>query len=121
MFLFSGIHGVIKRDAHQQFGRLPYLTSKGETYYLDLLVWRANRRLEKMPFFYSFSKDLWNWTHHGLEDWAHIIPPFEEDVLDDEEHDDKDDGEDEDVNDDAWFIPADKVLDEDDDEDFVLL
>ena len=29
------IHAVLKRDGCQQFGRLPYLTSKGESYYLD--------------------------------------------------------------------------------------
>ena len=31
-------------DGRQQFGRLPFLNVAGETYYLDLLVWRANKR-----------------------------------------------------------------------------
>ena len=44
----EGMHGVIKRDGYHQFGRLPYLNEKGETYYLDLLVRRANARLQGM-------------------------------------------------------------------------
>ena len=48
----KGIHAVLKRDGSQQFGKLPYLTCSGDTYYLDLLVWRANARLNKIPFFW---------------------------------------------------------------------
>ena len=40
----EGIHGVIKNNGRQQFGRLPFLNVSGQTYYLDLLVWRANKR-----------------------------------------------------------------------------
>ena len=47
----EGMHKVLKNYARCQFGRLPYLTRKGETKYLDLLVMRANASLMKLPFF----------------------------------------------------------------------
>ena len=55
----EGIHGCIKKDAHAQFSRLPYLTKDGSPYYLDLLVWRANVRLQGKHFFYSWCNALW--------------------------------------------------------------
>ena len=117
MLLLSGIHAVIKRDAQNQFGRLPLLTSKGETYYLDLLVWRANRNLEKAPLFHSFAKDLWLWTHQPLEDWSHIIPVMEEE----EEEEEVEEAVEEAAEDAPWFIPADDVDEADLAEDFVIL
>ena len=107
----EGIHGVIKKDGQQQFGRLPYLTDEGNTYYLDLLIWRANKRLMKIPFFYAFSLDLWYWTRYPLEDFVHIIPVFEEfDVDDDDGNDDSAEEHEEGDGDDAWFIQADQVI-----------
>ena len=88
----EGIHGVIKRAAHKQFGRLPYLNSTGECYYLDLLVWRENKNLEGLDVFMSYCMDLWFWTNRPLEDFDHIIPIVEdvENESDDEDDDDVD-------------------------------
>ena len=85
----EGMHGVIKRDAFSQFGRLPYLNGEGDTYYLDLLVWRANVRLQGELIFKAFCKDLWQWTHHGLEDWNRKIPLYEAEPEDDLEVDEE--------------------------------
>ena len=41
----EGIHGVIKKDARRQFGRLPYLTEDGQTYYLDLLGTPSEKKI----------------------------------------------------------------------------
>ena len=110
----EGIHGVVKRDALRQFGRLPYLTVNGNTYYLDLLIWRANQRLQGVPFFQAFMRDLWTWTHKPLEGFVHIIPIFEESEDDaDEEVDDHDDDDQEEEDDGDWFIPADEFEDSD--------
>ena len=109
----EGIHGVIKRDAFSQFGRLPYLNDEGETYYLDLLVWRANARLQGKALFEDFCKVLWLWIHHGLEDWNRRIPLIEdqdEELV--EDHDDEDGLEDLDPDD--WFLSQDKVQTDDD-------
>ena len=70
---------MIKRDGYHQFGRLPYLNEKGETYYLDLLVWRANARLQGMNLMEAFFRFLWLWINHPLEDWNLITPLFEDD------------------------------------------
>ena len=104
---------MIKKDAHQQFGRLPYLTSRGETYYLDLLVFRANARLYNVNLFQAF------WTTEPLEGWSHIIPVFEEDEDHQEEEDNTEDVVDEDPGA-EWFIDANDVEDEDivDDRDY---
>ena len=115
----EGIHAVIKKDAHQQFGRLPYLTSRGETYYLDLLVFRANARLYNVNLFQAFCNTLYFWTNEPLEGWSHIIPVFEEDEDHQEEEDNTEDVVDEDPGA-EWFIDANDVEDEDivDDRDY---
>lgn len=107
----EGIHAVVKKDARAQFGRLPYLTRDGRTYYLDLLIWRANARLSKdgsVNLFKSFCWDLILWTHLPLEDFDHTILPVDE-AAEEEEGDDGDDGEDD------WFINADEISEEEDD------
>ena len=108
----EGIHAVVKRDARGQFGRLPYLTADGRTYYLDLLIWRANARLSAegpVNLFRAFCWDLILWTHMPLEDFDHTILPFQDD--DEEEEDDNiyDNGEY-----DEWFIDPADISDEDD-------
>ena len=50
----EGIHGVLKDDGKAQFRRLPYLTGNGETYYLDLLVFRTNAKLKKNVYSKNF-------------------------------------------------------------------
>ena len=120
----EGIHGVIKRDGFSQFGRLPYLNNNGETYYLDLLVWRANARLKGIPLFEDFCKILWLWAQHPLEDWNRRIPlNVDEPEELGEEHDDEPeelgeefDDEDslEDMVGDDWFLAAEKVQTEGD-------
>ena len=90
---------MIKRAAHKQFGRLPYLTSTGECYYLDLLVWRENKKLEGLDVFTSYCKDLWFWTNRPLEDFDHIIPIVEDVENESDDEDDDDDDED----DTLWF------------------
>ena len=113
----EGIHGVIKQDARQQFGRLPYLNSEGNTYYLDLLVWRANKRLANVPFFYGFALDLWTWTRYPLHDFLHLVPMDNE--LEDDDDDDDDDAEAVDVehDDHEWFLLPEDV--DSDDPDYV--
>ena len=57
----EGEHGVWKRESRVQFCRLPSV-KKGKVYYLDLVVWRSNVRLDARaaqhpPAFYRpFSK-----------------------------------------------------------------
>ena len=71
----EGIHSTLKKDGHQQFGRLPYLTADGDTYYLDLLVWRANASLNQVSFFKAFAKGLFFfWTKCPLDHWDRKIP-----------------------------------------------
>ena len=108
----EGIHGVLKRDARSQFGRLPYLTGEGKTFYLDLVVWRANARLKDEPLFYSFCKALHSWTNNPLEDFDHTIPVREEE--EEEEVADEEDDVEED-----WFVYH-TDSDDSDDPDFVV-
>ena len=75
----EGIHAVIKKDARRQFGRLPYLTAEGQSYYLDLLVWRTNTKLKKAEIMKSFCVALWRWTKDPLKDWNHTTPVWNED------------------------------------------
>ena len=97
----QGIHGIIKQDGHAQFGRLPYLNAAGQTYYLDLLVWSAIKRLQKMGLFVAFLTDLWIWTLYPFEDFKHIIPVFKEvDKSEEEGYEEKPDDE-------EWLILAD--------------
>ena len=107
----EGIHAVVKKDGRAQFGRLPYLTRDGRTYYLDLLIWRANARLSNggsVNLFKTFCYDLALWTHLPLEDFDHTILPFEEDA-EEEDGDDNEDGGDD------WFIDADDISEEEED------
>ena len=101
----EGIHAVLKKDCRQQFGRLPYLSSLGETYYLDLLVWRANTRLKKSPLFLKFVNTLWLWTNQPLEGWERLVPVMEQetegqdDLPDNNNYDNDSDGD--------WFVNSD--------------
>ena len=71
----EGIHSFIKKASRQQFGRLPILSNGGETHYLDLIVWRVNASLQRVPFFKAFAKTLYTWTNEEpLENWDRIIP-----------------------------------------------
>ena len=72
------IHKVLKEDARSQFSRLPYISDKGQGYYLDLLVLRANSRLKGFCVFYTFFKAILLHVHHPLEDYDPIIPLREE-------------------------------------------
>ena len=93
----EGIHGVLKRAAMAQFGRLPYLPSDGLPYYLDLLIWRINAELkgERTPW-QQFCFDLWVWTNQPeLEGFNRRVPMpgggEEEEQEVEEEEDDIDD------------------------------
>ena len=48
-----------KKDCRQQFERLPFFSNDGETYYLDLMVWRANANLKKILLFKAFCHTLY--------------------------------------------------------------
>ena len=91
------------------FGRLPYLSRKGEKKYLDLLVMRGNAHLKNLPFFYVYCKALYFWTNSPLDHYDHTIP-----VIDEEDEGDKEDGEDEDFGEDEYERFADS-----DDSDFL--
>ena len=103
----EGIHGVLKQDGRSQFGRLPYLNSEGNVYYLDLLVWRANQRLQKKLLFHGFCSSLWAWTNTPLSFWNHTVPLWpEEEEVEEEEMEEAD-----------WFIDPEEVEDEDEGDD----
>ena len=109
----EGIHGVIKKYARAQFGRLPNLSSSGFTNYLDLLVWKANVKMAKVPLFSQWCRNLWMWTKHPLENFDHTIPVWQ-DVDDDDDDDDCQDGDidghaGDHVDDDGWFLGDDDV------------
>ena len=70
----EGLHGVLKKESRSQFGRLPYLTQHGETYYLDLLVFCCNCRLQKQHIFIQFADALWKWTPFPLSDYDGYTP-----------------------------------------------
>ena len=84
----------MKNAAREQFGRLPYISGVGEAYYLDLLVWRTNKKLLKLPMFQEFCKALLFWTLNPLEGHSQCIPIFEE--SDDEQEEEFNDQEDDD-------------------------
>ena len=42
----EGIHATLEKDSRAQFGRLSSVRN-GHVYYLDLVVWRTNARLEE--------------------------------------------------------------------------
>ena len=111
----EGFHGNIKTDARAQFsGRLPYLSCEGLTYYLDLLVLRANRNTQKGKFFTQFMKDLWAWTWHPFKQYNPVTPVFDEDDLEDDGDADNDDEpvDDENPDDAEWFQVAEDVDEE---------
>ena len=76
------------------------MNAAGQTYYLDLLVWSAIKRLQKMGLFVAFLTDLWIWTLYPFEDFKHIIPVFKEvDKSEEEGYEEKPDDE-------EWLILA---------------
>ena len=84
---------------------MPYISDKGDVYYLDLLVWRANVKLRKLPIFAEFAKALLFWTINPLEGWSRKVPLFEEDVgMEDEGDEDEEDGEFEENEEGEWFV-----------------
>ena len=102
----------MKNAAREQFGRLPYISEVGEAYYLDLLVWRTNKKLLKLPIFQEFCKALLFWTVNPLEGYSQRIPIFEE--ADDEEEEEEEEFNDQEDDDETimygkqegdWFIP----------------
>ena len=105
----EGIHGVVKRKARQQFGRLPYINQEGDSYYLDLLVWQVNQDLKKLDIFPEFCKCLYFWTHNPLENWSRKIPLFEE-FTEDEMDIDEGEFEDEDNDEVECMVRARDVL-----------
>ena len=70
----EGIHKILKKHARDQFGRLPYLTSGGKPYYIDLVCWRTNIKLKRENFWRSFCKALQQWVSDPLEDWDRTVP-----------------------------------------------
>ena len=90
-------------------------------YYLDLLILRANARLNKLPFFYIFLGAIQVHTLDPLENFNPKIPiRVDENVQDDEESDDE--NEELLYEEDDWFIYPEDLSYEDnpDDEDFIL-
>ena len=99
----EGMHSVVKKDARRQFDCLPYVNQKGGIYYMDLLIWRAKCRLQNLPFFKSFMKILYEFTHNPLDDFVHVVQLWEDEV------------EDIDEDDNDWFIDREEVEESDDD------
>jgi len=86
----EGIHATLKKDSRKQFGRLPYLTSDGKPYYIDLVCWRVNQGLQKISLWPAFCRILKTWTKEPLEGWKNIVPMIEEDdVVEDEQEEDE--------------------------------
>ena len=86
----EGIHATLKKDARKQFGRLPYLTTEGLPYYIDLVNWRVNQGLQKLALWPAFCRILKTWTKEPLEGWKNIVPLVEEDnVVDDQQEEDE--------------------------------
>ena len=78
---------MIKNDAQRQFYRLPYLSDRGQGYYLDLLVLRANARLKNRSIFYTFLKVIVMHENDPLVGYDPIIPVREDD--EDEENEEE--------------------------------
>ena len=95
-------------------------------YYLDLLILRANARLNKLPFFYIFLGAIQVHTLDPLENFNPKIPiRVDEDIGDENVQDDAEsDYENEEFlyEEDDWFIYPEDLSNEDkpDDEDFIL-
>ena len=73
------IHKVMKEDARRQFYRLPYISSRGQGYYLDLLVLRANARLKGKPLFWTFLMAIVKHLKAHLTDYNPYISLREDD------------------------------------------
>ena len=72
----EGVHGVVKNDGRKMFGRLPYLSDRGQSYYLDILIWRLNVRLQKARYFTEYLRCLYRWTWAPCEDYENFTPVF---------------------------------------------
>ena len=87
--LFIGVHKLLKSAAWKQFGRLPYLTTEGKPYYIDLICWQANQSLRKTHCFQEFCKTLKDWIHNPDEEYRHFVPvhvePVQEEAEEEEE------------------------------------
>ena len=95
---------MIKEDARAQWHRLPYLSDRGQSFYLDLLILRANARLQKVPFFFAFLKAIRTHTLNPNSSYNPLVP-----MRDDEDDDDNNAGEVEEDEDflgeeDDWFV-----------------
>ena len=117
---FTPVHGVVKTDGRKMFGRLPYLSDHGQSYYLDILIWRLNVRLQKARYFTEYLRCLYRWTWAPCEDYENFTPVFHDG---DEGWDDEpgDNGEEEEEDDDdlvnpedeeEWFLRPEEVDDE---------
>ena len=65
---------MLKEDGKSQFGRLPYLTDDVIVYYLDLLVYRAKARLNKIPLFFAFLQAIQLHTIDPLLNFDQKVP-----------------------------------------------
>ena len=112
---------MIKEDGKAQFHRLPYLSDRGQSFYLDLLILRANARLQKIPLFKAFLTAIRSHTLSPNSSYNPIVPMREDE--DDDEIENNAECEDEVINgdEDVWFIyPEDVTYEEDSgDEDYV--
>ena len=77
-FFFIGIHCFLKKMARSQFGRLPIISKDGKPSWLDLLMWKINKNLDrklggkKKPAVYIFRElclALARWTVNPLTDF----------------------------------------------------
>ena len=111
---------MLKNDAQRQFYRLPYLSDRGQSYYLDLLVLRANARLKKRSIFSTFLKAIQMHENDPLVGYDPTIR-VREDEEEEEEAEEEEESEFE-VEEDDWFIyPQDLTYEDDsDDADFAI-
>ena len=116
---------MLKEDARSPFHRLPYISDKGQGYYLDLLVLPANAHSKGKNLFWTFLKAIVMHVNDSLTDYNHYIPLREDEPEEDEEWNVEDDDEDDEVGDmeeDDWFVyPRDLTYEDDsNDSDFEL-
>ena len=110
---------MIKNDAQRQFYRLPYLSDRGQGFYLDLLVLRSNARLKNRSIFYTFLKAIVMHENDPLVGYDPIIPVREDDE-DEENEEEVEEDEEFEFEEDYWFVyPQDLTYEDDsDDADF---
>ena len=93
----EGVHALLKTDARRQFGRLPYLTASGQPYYIDLICWRVNTKLQRgedtAKLFKEFCVALNKWTNDPLDDFVHVVPMYQEEETEEAEYLEDSDGE----------------------------